>query len=449
MIGRKGAILPILTPMTQGRRVSTTEPQRGQRRRKYALYGYWIVFSCCLLSMSIGVLESKHAWGQSREPRGSISIPEPDQQPASPWSKPFRVSVPATSPQRHVQTQNDSWDAPIARDRVPEGVEAVTTSSARRIQATLASRVSQDVLTPTLLPSSEAVPSVEPPVGWRATEAEIRSGLERCDHLLRRGAVHSARQDVLAALRQLTRALDSHRGRWESEPALQQALTALKEAEDFERTSLTESTSVQRVVRQHQTPILQERSLDAVSPSIAAQYYRMYARDALALTADNHPWAADLYYALGKTYERESQQDGARQLTLLQHATVCFQAAHAIAPNRHHIANQLGFNLLQLDRVDEAMIALEQSIAIRPTTNAYRNLAEAYRRQGDTEQMRQAAEHANLLATREPNYSAEKPEITEISPEEFARISPPPVAGDAPKATQEASTRSVFPRIMR
>jgi tetratricopeptide (TPR) repeat protein len=251
------------------------------------------------------------------------------------------------------------------------------------------------------------------------------------------------------SLRHLFRAMDLHKRTWEREPAGQQALVALKEAEDFERSLITEPTLVHRLVQSHQTPILQETPLDSVSPAIAAQHYRSFARAAFLDAADEHAWAADLLFALGKTYEKEAQQQPDRQLTLLQHATVCYQSAHKVDPRRHDIANQLGFNLLELDRVDEAVAALNAAIVSQPSANAYRNLAEAYRRQGRVEQMNQAQAMASSLASQETHYSPERPEITEISPEEFARISPPPAARESQQAPSKVSSRPLFPPKLR
>jgi len=415
------------------------------------------------------------AQSQESGGRAVLMAPAPDEQPSSPWSKPFTVSVPPAQPPRHEETQLDSWGEPGSKDRVPEVASApipgsdaprsdapgsdapgsATAGSAKRarsdkrVRATLASRISEDVLTPAILPSRKEVQPVDTPTGWRSVEASLRSSLDRCDHLLRRGAVHSSRQEAVASLKLLFRTLDLHRQRWESELAGQQALTALKEAEDFERSSMTEPTSVQWLVQSHQTPVLRETNLESISPAIAAQHYRSYARDALITAADQHPWAADLFYALGRTYEKEAQHDVARQLTLLQHATVCFQSAFAVDARRPHISNQLGFNLLQLDRVDEANAALQASIAAKPTVNAYHNLVEVYRRTGRIDEMHWASKEAAALSVGETHYSPAQPEITEISPEEFARISPPPASLQLYQTPSEVSSRPLLPRKVR
>jgi tetratricopeptide (TPR) repeat protein len=347
-------------------------------------------------------------------------------------------------------TQHVSLEEATSGDCVPEVAQSEAPPQHELGErASLASRISEEVLTATRVPSHRTIQPVESPPGWLSVESALRSSLDRCDHLLRRGAVHSSRQEALMSLRHLFRAMDLHKRTWEREPAGQQALVALKEAEDFERSLITEPTLVHRLVQSHQTPILQETPLDSVSPAIAAQHYRSFARAAFLDAADGHAWAADLLFALGKTYEKEAQQQPDRQLTLLQHATVCYQSAHKVDPRRHDIANQLGFNLLELDRVDEAVAALNAAIVSQPSANAYRNLAEAYRRQGRVAQMHQAQAMASSLASHETHYSTERPEITEISPEEFARISPPPAARESQQAPSKVSSRPLFSPKLR
>lgn len=449
-------MLPILTPMT--RRIihqfdcGTSTPRRSRRAALRWLGVAGRVGILGSLWLGANAVEAQDV----RSEGSTIAAPAPDEQPASPWSRPFRVSIPASQPPRHVetQTQKDSSSAPTTVNHVSEVVGLPEYPGNRGPKAQLASQISREVLHPKLAPSSQGIEAIEPPMGWSSIETSLRASVEKCDHLLRRGAVHSARQETLSGLRLLVRNLDLHHKQFLSEPMLQQGLTALREAEDFERYSITELASVQRTVRQHQTPVLQERSLEDVSPAVAAQHYRAYARDALATAADEHPWGADLIYALGKTYERESQLEPDRQLVLLQHANACFQAAHEVAPTRHRIANQLGYNMLQLGRNDQAIDVLERSIAQQPSASAWRNLAEAYRRRGDHTAMQDALREADLLATAEPVYTPERPQITELAPEDFAKISPPPASTEPLRSAEvprsaAAPQRSRFPKIWK
>lgn len=452
MIEWNASVLPIVLAMARSHRTDKLEfsRNRSNRRSSHPVVLrplHWLIAGVLLTVAA-------NAWGQTPPARATLSPPvaEPPAEPpiATPQSSPFPDLTSMGQPSRHEMTQHDSLEEATSGDCVPE-VALSEAPPQREVgeRASLASRISKEVLKATDVSSNRTLQPVETPPGWLSVESALRTGLDRCDHLLRRGAVHSSRQEALMSLRHLFRAMDLHKRTWEREPACQQALFALKEAEDFERSQLTEPTSVHRLVQSHQTPILRDSSLEAVSPAIAAQYYRSFAKAAFLDAADGHAWAADLFLALGKTYEKEAQQQPERQLTLLQHATVCYQAAHKVGPNRHDVANQLGANLLQLDRVDEAVAALNAAIVSQPSTDAYRNLAEAYRRMGRVEQMNQAQAMASSLASQETHYSPERPEITEISPEEFARISPPPAARESQQAPSKVSSRPLFPPKLR
>jgi len=279
---------------------------------------------------------------------------------------------------------------------------------------------------------------IEPPVGWSSIEVELRRCLENCDQLLRRNAVFSARDEAMQGLRTLVRAVDTHRRQWTCEKALQQAMVAMKECADFEDSVLLDAKQLRLIINNHTTPVLKEKDIAVMSPTVAGQHYRAFARQSFLIATDGHPWGADLLYALGKTYEREAEQDVPRGIMLRNQATVCFQAASTLGPARSHISNQLGFNLLQLDRIDEAYQALKSSLESQPSVNAWRNLAEVYRRRGAVESVNYALAQADSLSAGESAAGTRTPEIMEVSPEEFARYSPPPVMASTMTANATA-----------
>lgn len=339
--------------------------------------------------------------------------------------------------------------------------------AARRKRELLAQQVSQNLLQPSGPAAnendSEPLPqALERPAGWGALEVELRSGLEKCDQLLRRGAVHSARDEVVLGLRKLMRTMDLIRGAYVSEPALDKALNALREELDFLRVG--NGVSVASIVATHSTEALKNRPLDTVSPSIASQHYRSHARKELLIAADEHPWAADLLYALGKTFEKEAEQNTTIATSLRSQAVICYQAAVQLKPNHTEASNQLGHTLLLLDRVDEALISLNNAVQINPSSASWSNLAEAYKRSGAHQQAVIAAAKANeWQKAAKPTFSRSNPEVIEISPEEFARFSPAqnsfvasaPASMAAPnqaapqRATTPVKTASRFSNLFR
>ena len=345
-------------------------------------------------------------------------------------SNPIAINA---APLPSVQSQVPSTSLPRVEVRRPG---EWTSSTGERLA--LAQRISQETLSSRDQIGMSPEP-IEPPVGWSSIEVELRRCLENCDQLLRRNAVFSARDEAMQGLRTLVRAVDTHRKQWTCEKALQQAMVAMKECTDFEESVLLDAKQLRLIINNHTTPVLKDKDIAVMSPTVAGQHYRAFAKQSFLIATDGHPWGADLLYALGKTYEREAEQDVPRGIMLRNQATVCFQAASMLGPTRSHIANQLGFNLLQLDRIDEAYQALKSSLESQPSANAWRNLAEVYRRRGAVESVNYALAQAESLSAGESPAGPRTPEIMEVSPEEFARYSPPPVMASSQTAGASAA----------
>jgi tetratricopeptide (TPR) repeat protein len=290
----------------------------------------------------------------------------------------------------------------------------------------LAAQISREIMVNANMPAAESPKQLESPPGWQALETDLRFRLKRCDELLRRGATRSGRQEAVAAIRSLLRALDLRRGDWISEPAFDAAMTALKEERHFSLpiTSIGQAPSTAAIVEGHQTPVLKNTSLDGVSPELASQYYRAYARDRLTVAADDHEWAADVYYALGKTFEKQASEEPSQSVLLRGQAVVCYQAALSVTPSHADAATQLSYVLLQLDRSSEAEEVLAASLELRNSPHDWRNLVEVYRRQGNETGQQWALEQLAIAQQISGPTMSNIPRIQQISPTEFVQISP-------------------------
>lgn len=288
---------------------------------------------------------------------------------------------------------------------------------------------------------SQTIHSIESPIGWTAVEGELRQRLQRCDNLLRRKACLSAREEGVQGLRSLARALDVRQGGFECEPALDQAIVALDEALDFTNSAEHNGSlgSTSEIVATHQTDVLRSYDLTNVSPDIAAQHYRAFARDRLIMTTQDHPWGADVLYAIGKSYEFESETDNAAKRASYENAVVFYHAALRINPSQTDAANQLGYMLLHLDRTEEAEQALVHAYQTKPSVTIAQNLMELYRRQGNQSAMSWSA---NQIASFQTPESNAVPQVQSLSPREFMQISPQIAAGQpaAQSSVQVAST---------
>jgi tetratricopeptide (TPR) repeat protein len=328
--------------------------------------------------------------------------------------------------------------------------KANTTSSQKEVRdetsmlrASLAQRVSYELLSSPPYPASRAPESLEVPTGWGAIEQELKGHLERCDALLKRNAIMSARSEATSGLRRLCNAMDAHRRVLLSGPALEKAFIALREDADFQNlVGGGTFDSISSLVGSHTTEALKGRLLEGVSSEIASQHYRTYARYQFVVAADGHRWAAELLYAYGKTLEKEAELEPEKSFRLRSQSVACYQAAIQISPSQSEAASQLGYVLINLDRMDEAQRALMVSLQHRPTASAWNNMAELHRRLGAHADAQYAIQQASAIAQIRPSYTAEKPEITEVDAATFAKYSPvtPHIQTASASATVPASS---------
>lgn len=378
----------------------------------------------------VGMIDTDHVTTAPSSVVGIIAIPgKPAAYARDHENRPMNTFVP--SPEAH-------------QNNVVHAILAQSERDASRMR--LASQISRELMEDGQRPMGIAPMPVEPPMGWKSIEEEIRSHLSECDELLKRNAVMSARDEVLTGLRVLYRALDLRSGGWSSEPTLDQALSAFSEEADFQQSLLRPShaQSTARIVAGHATQALKQVDLKDVSPELAAQHYRTYARNQLATAAQGHPWAADLIYALGKTYEQRAETNGDNSVMFRNQAAACYAAALDIAPSHADGANQLGYTLLRLDRLDEAQTVLSQSLQHNPSANAWKNLAEVYRRRGQPDMVAFSLQEVAVLEGR--NTLDGIPEVIQIDPQTFARISPNQQINQGVVTSASAVSPSVPPK---
>ena len=376
-----------------------------------------------------------NAGENSSEPPPSISLPVHRDQPIVLGGSitPTMPVIVASPPQGSMAISSTVAEN-LAPSKMVPSPPVVDESQMKRIA--LAQRVSHERLSEPPFVPSRAPEILESPQGWQSVSDELKQRLESCDSLLKRGAVLSAREEAVQGLRRLFRTMDLNRRSSVSELAFEKAMTALKEELDFQRmVSISHGSVLESLVASHATEALKGRPLQNVQPEVASQHYRMFARYQFLIASEGHPWAADLLYALGKTLEKEGEQTPERLIVLRNQAIVCYQAATQVTPSQSEAANQLGFALIHLDRIDEAYQALSASIEHKPNPNAWNNLAEIFRRRGATSDAEYAVQQATALASGQPQYTPENPQITELDPAVFAKYSPmPTMASAAPAA---------------
>ena len=170
--------------------------------------------------------------------------------------------------------------------------------------------------------------------------------------------------------------------------------------------------------------MLKDADATTLAPLAAAQHYRQYAESKLVEAAEGHPWASEVLYALGRSYQSQSDaSQGGLQQNLRWRAITLYRGARTIAPANATATNQLGFVLLQMDRPADAREALVASINSAPSLAAYENLVEASRRLGDANTGNWAMQQAMARSTAS-SAAPSAPEFVEVDPRTFAAMSP-------------------------
>jgi tetratricopeptide (TPR) repeat protein len=225
---------------------------------------------------------------------------------------------------------------------------------------------------------SEASSTLSPE--WEDLHDELLKRLATCDRYLRTQSTYSAREEIREALLLLTRRLD-------------QLMKPTNTSDSSRKPAIRKSTPHASAL-QHALRALDEAPFE--SDDDLAETLQTFS-DLIPQAILQHPWAADLLYALGKSYERETEIDVAKSDTLRLQAIACYQAALRVAPSRPYISNQLGFNHLFNNSLDQAFNALQRSLDAGPSIHAWRNLAELYRRRGDHREALLADKQAQYL----------------------------------------------------
>ncbi len=349
----------------------------------------------------------------------SASTPPPDTQSNLHSTATTKQQPPSTNELlNHIATRVEAIESQFEK--------AVEPAKQDRIRASLVSaRITND---PRFAIASAVQPSVTPiesPQGWQSIQTRLSEHVAKCECLLRRGAFCSAREEAEMASMLLFRHIDLHDNLFRCEPAMQAANQALREAEDFvvAMRSTADGDSLRRLVDAHKTPVLKNNNLSDMSPLAAAQHYRQFAESQLTEAAQGHPWASELLYTVGRTYQAEADAASNNIDVLRMKALAYYRASRVTMPTNAIACNQLGYLLLQMDRNEEAREALVAAVELKKDEAFLSNLAEASRRLGDMKTVTWANQSVAAIRSRTPPASP-VPSIVEVSQEDFIAISP-------------------------
>ncbi len=288
------------------------------------------------------------------------------------------------------------------------------------------SNFSRSVLT---TPSShEAIPGPSVPA-WKspnsssdvgralaAVETRATTAVQHAFALAERGAVYSARAEMMQVLRSVAEARDVALGGKRHTESLAAALRALEEADDFQPQSarLEASLHLKTLVIGHRTPVLQDADLDSLTAIAAMQQYYSFARVQFAAAAGDCRAASLALFGLGKLHT-PGAQGSAR-------AMVYYEAALAIDPQNHLAANELGVLLAGCEQWIDAKRVLQQSVQSCPLPQTWHNLAAVHERLGENDLASLARNELQILTRRtgRPLTTAPGLSVQWITPNEFA-----------------------------
>ena len=306
----------------------------------------------------------------------------PRREPVARPEEPAEILYPITSA-ADIPSLPDAW-SPIPRGTQVRPHSARTPSDAQASQAI-------------------ARPMSGPRAGGR-TPDPVRQQLATMNHkalrLAERGALYSARAELLEALRLVAQAQDAQSGGASCASALDAALAALEEADDFSspRGAKAAHVSLADVIRPHRTPVLKRVDASRLSGLAASQHYLAYAQQQLALAAGSEPAAAQSLYLLGKVHTHLAGESASIAPAHTAHAMVFHQAALAIDPQHYQAANELGVLLARFGELTAARKMLLTSVKSNATPSAWHNLAAVHERLGETDLAKRARYEAELLA---------------------------------------------------
>jgi tetratricopeptide (TPR) repeat protein len=281
-----------------------------------------------------------------------------------------------------------------------------------------------------------------------AVDSRARRTVEHALLLAERGAMYTARADLVQTLQLIAQALDAAQGTQIHTDSLAAAFRALEEGETFQaRGSRPEAMpNVKVLVRGHRTPVLKDADLERLTALQAMQGYYTFAQEQFAVAAGRRPAASAALYGLGKLHMALPASPAGGPARDLPKAMVYHQAALLADPRNHLAANELGVLLARYEQWEEAKLVLLHGLSVHPLPQTWHNLAEVHQRRGETSLASQARFELEQLTRTNPGLSLPQrgPNVRWLTPAEFAATGEHPgpvVVGIGPQAANVQESR--------
>lgn len=303
-------------------------------------------------------------------------------------------------PAAEIHTEPSVWAtnaAPAAPQRLPTTTpvshqliipDAVPPNRAPATQSrSLAAVVPSDA---THLVDSET-PVPPSPDAWRdptsplgVVNRRVERDVARAARLAERGALYSARAELVESLTAIARMLDGLAGKSHYGSCLRNGLTALREMDDFASvdSAMAGSDNWQQLVQRHRTPVLKDRtSLPDMARAMRA--YADHAEQQLVIACGQAPAAADALCVMAKTHLLLADQSPSADQTSGLKALVLYRVACMTDPDNGLAANELGVLLARYGQWAAARDVLQRAVRRRPLPETWHNLAIVHRQLGE------------------------------------------------------------------
>lgn len=217
---------------------------------------------------------------------------------------------------------------------------------------------------------------------WELAEQSLQQARDATSNKI----ASEARTSAFDAFRLCVVAIDAADETDRSAQCFQMAVQAIRESEDFCKSSDGISPSeLNQLISTHQTSVMKGVSPSELSSHDAAFRYMTFARRKLIEAASGIPEASEALMLLGAA-EAESTVGSATYKHAI--AVMLQRAAIEINPANHETHLALGKTLSKQGLSEQACWSLQRSVEIRPTRDAYQILLEIATHSGNDEQRR-------------------------------------------------------------
>lgn len=275
-----------------------------------------------------------------------------------------------------------------------------------------------------------------------AVSSKAQQLIRQAYGLADRGALYSARSDLMTALQGLCEATDTRNGDRRCSDALIEGMQALDEAADFVVNGDLRA-DLKRIVAGHRTSALKDAKLDHLTNIRAMQIYYTFAQEKLIEAGNGTPAASEALSGLGKVTRHLPSDDSGAKRNATVKALVLQQSAVEIWADNYHAKHELGVLYTLLNRPETAKPLL---LDVAKTTNwpeAWANLAQVHAQLNEPDLAEKAsneARYAQESIQRNGHVKRGALEFQWVSPEQFAS------ENGEPRPAAVATKPSSYPR---